>query len=213
MFACWWLFSVCLVGQVSRIPPPPIDIPPPATSPAKSISGDENRSTGFSRKSVDKPVRSWESHWGESPRIIRPAVTSDQLVADALALPIDGSITGRPISLLSAVAAVPDRARQLEAVHAYWRLVEATGDRQGECIRSQLIRRCLGVWLSQLDVFPRERVQCRRSIGSRRYWLTWPTQDEIHQQSEYRCQTDRQNSIFAAGRLFYIFGWAESTER
>jgi hypothetical protein len=49
-------------------------------------------------------------------------------MADAVSLPTDGSISGRPISLLSVIAAVPDRAKQLEAVHAYWRLVQAIGD-------------------------------------------------------------------------------------
>ena len=128
MFACSWLLSVCLVGQVSRIPPPPIDIPPPATSPAKSISGDESaRSTGFSRNPTDRPSEVGKAI-GANPANNSARATSDQLVADALALPIDGSITGRPISLLTAVAAVRDRARQLEAVHAYWRLAEAIGD-------------------------------------------------------------------------------------
>jgi hypothetical protein len=54
--------------------------------------------------------------------------TTDQLLADAIAPPIGGSITGRPISLLTTIAAMPDRQRQLEAVHAYWRLAQAVGD-------------------------------------------------------------------------------------
>ena len=77
-----------------------------------------------------RPIRPAEvgAAVGANSTNISARATSEQLVADALALPTDGTITGRPISLLTAVAAVPDRAQQLEAVHAYWRLVEAIGD-------------------------------------------------------------------------------------
>ncbi len=106
MHLCSWILAVCLVGQIDRIPDPPFAVQPPATE-RPTIGG-----TSIAAIPAKNSTRA----------------TSDQLVADALALPTDGAITGRPISLLSAVAAVPDRARQLEAVHAYWRLVQAIGD-------------------------------------------------------------------------------------
>ncbi len=127
MYACSWLLSVCLVGQVGRIPPPPVGVQAPATAPTGAVSGGEGaRSSGFSRNTTDRPSGSGTAIGANSANTSAHA-TSDQLVVDALALPTDGTITGRPISLLTAVAAVPDRAKQLEAVHAYWRLVEAIG--------------------------------------------------------------------------------------
>jgi hypothetical protein len=106
MHLCSWLLSVYLVGQVGGIPVPPVVVQPPGA--VRPSNGD----TAIGANPAKKSTRT----------------TSEQLVADAIALPTDGSITGRPISLLSAVAAVPDRARQLEAVHAYWRLVQAIGE-------------------------------------------------------------------------------------
>jgi len=50
------------------------------------------------------------------------------LVADALALPPGSTITGQPVPLVAVVATAPDRQRQIEAVHAYWRLTEAVGE-------------------------------------------------------------------------------------
>jgi hypothetical protein len=50
------------------------------------------------------------------------------MLADTIAPPIDGAITGRPVSLLTAIAASSERPRQLAAVHAYWHLVQAIGD-------------------------------------------------------------------------------------
>src|SRR5690349_17163155 len=53
---------------------------------------------------------------------------SDQLVTEAMALPPGGSMTGQPFSLLAAISSLPDRPRQIAAVHAYWRLVQSIGD-------------------------------------------------------------------------------------
>ena len=57
---------------------------------------------------------------------LRP--TTAQLVADALSLPPGNTISGQPVPLVSVVATVLERQRQIEAVHAYWRLAEAIGE-------------------------------------------------------------------------------------
>ena len=66
------------------------------------------------------------------PAVPPPAVpaqpTTAQLVADALTLPPGSTISGQPVSLASVVATAPERQRQIEAVHAYWRLAEAVGE-------------------------------------------------------------------------------------
>src|SRR5689334_15966775 len=110
MHLCSCLLSVCLVGQVGRIPDPPVS--PPAIIPAAPMTANGAAAGGATPASISAHA----------------IATPDQLVADAIALPTDGSITGRPISLLSALSAMPDRAKQLDAVHAYWRLVQAIGD-------------------------------------------------------------------------------------
>jgi len=51
--------------------------------------------------------------------------TPPDMVAEAMVLPPGHKLTGRPLTLLTAVSSVGNRAGQLEVVHAYWRLVEA----------------------------------------------------------------------------------------
>jgi hypothetical protein len=50
------------------------------------------------------------------------------MVAEAMRLPADGTLTGQPITLLQAVASTADRRRQYEVVRAYWRLVQTVAD-------------------------------------------------------------------------------------
>ncbi len=45
-----------------------------------------------------------------------------------MSLPVGETVRGRPLTLLDALASTPDRQRQLEAVHAYWRLVAALAE-------------------------------------------------------------------------------------
>ena len=54
--------------------------------------------------------------------------TTAQLLTDALTLPPGSTISGQPVFLVSVVATAPQRQRQIDAVHAYWRLAEATGE-------------------------------------------------------------------------------------
>lgn len=58
----------------------------------------------------------------------RLRLTPPELVAEAVTLPPGSTLTGRPLSLLTAVAAAQDRRQQFEAVHAYWRLVETVAE-------------------------------------------------------------------------------------
>ena len=79
-------------------------------------------------------------------RVVQPPVTParatiPQLVADALALPPGSTIIGQPVSLASVVATVPERQRQIEAVHAYWRLAEALGEYHFSHERQQRLAR------------------------------------------------------------------------
>jgi len=49
-------------------------------------------------------------------------------IAQALELPADAALTGRPLALADVLASAPDRRRQLEATRAYWGLVQAVGE-------------------------------------------------------------------------------------
>ena len=56
-----------------------------------------------------------------APHRSKPA----EMVAEAIAIPPGGALTGQPLSLLSALGSTADRRQQLEVAHAYWRLAEA----------------------------------------------------------------------------------------
>ena len=122
-----WLLSSLLVGQIGAIPPLPVTTPPPTsnpsgpTVPAATFPGTPAAGGAIISQPLTAP-----------PRSVQPAApakaTTAQLVADALALPSGSTITGQAVSLVSVVATVPDRPRQIEAVHAYWRLAEAVGE-------------------------------------------------------------------------------------
>lgn len=68
-----------------------------------------------------------------APTATAPAASSlrrtpPEMVADLLRLPEGSAVTGRAASLLDVLASARDRARQLETVHAYWRLMQAVGE-------------------------------------------------------------------------------------
>jgi hypothetical protein len=62
-------------------------------------------------------------------------------VTDALTLPPGSTISGQPVFLVSVVATVPQRQRQIDAVHAYWRLAEAAGEFRVSYERQQRLAR------------------------------------------------------------------------
>ncbi len=51
--------------------------------------------------------------------------TPPEMVAEALKLPPQSKLTGRPLRLLTAISSAPDRWQQLHVTVAYWRLVQA----------------------------------------------------------------------------------------
>jgi len=55
----------------------------------------------------------------------RHRLTPPEMAAEALVLPPEGRLTGRPLSLLAALSSTADRRQQIEVTHAYWRLAEA----------------------------------------------------------------------------------------
>ncbi|MBN2023657.1 MAG: hypothetical protein JW809_12800 [Pirellulales bacterium] len=54
-----------------------------------------------------------------------PAVTPPEMVTRAMALPADGSLSGRPLTLTEAMASAADAPAQAEVAHDYWRLTAA----------------------------------------------------------------------------------------
>lgn len=104
-----WLLSAWLIGQTGGGPTAPVIVNPPTTLPARTMPGSVQV-----QPATTQPEKS--------------RATADQLVTEALALPPSESIAGQPMSLATVLASLPDRQRQTEAVHAYWRLVQATGD-------------------------------------------------------------------------------------
>ncbi len=58
------------------------------------------------------------------PHAARPAEMVDQ----AMLLPANSAVAGRPLGLLAAIQSTADRRGQLEIVRSYWRLVEAVGE-------------------------------------------------------------------------------------
>ncbi len=98
---------LCLLGQAGNgLQPTPNDLESPAEMPHRPRPAS---------LPVELPA--------EAPHSYRP--TPPELVADALMLPPGHTLTGQPVTLASALAAVRDPAQQLEVVRAYWRLAEA----------------------------------------------------------------------------------------
>ncbi len=61
---------------------------------------------------------------GETPPQ-RRRLTAEEMVAEAIALPADSRLAGRPLTLGGALSSTADRRRQLDVAHAYWRLMQA----------------------------------------------------------------------------------------
>ncbi len=128
MPVCSSLFAWLLVSQiggspstgVTAAPPPPN--PPGQAVPAATYPGTPAIGGALIREPA--AVRTG----AVSPSAAPPRATAAQLLADALSLPPGSTIVGQPVSLASVVATAPERSRQIEAVHAYWRLAEALGD-------------------------------------------------------------------------------------
>jgi len=80
------------------------------------------------------PVATGSAEPALSPNLTAPAAakplakTPPELVAEALVPRPGAELAGQPLSLAGALASSPDRARQLDTVRAYWRLVEAVGE-------------------------------------------------------------------------------------
>ncbi len=64
-----------------------------------------------------------------------------EIVAGAFAAPDSGTLAGRPVTLLEALASARDKARQLAAVHKYWRLAEAVGEYAAQREAAEQLRR------------------------------------------------------------------------
>ena len=126
-----WLLSSLLVSQIGGNPSVPRD---------RGSAHDQSAWAGDSSRNLSGNPCHWrgsdsragrgcrpECHCAHTPAVPLRATTA-QLVADALTLPPGSTISGQPVSLASVVATVPERQRQIEAVHAYWRLAEALGE-------------------------------------------------------------------------------------
>jgi len=122
-----------MIGQAGGGPAAPSTYPP-ATLPARTMPADDGaRSSGISRNAEEPPE-------GGTTNATRRA-TPEQLISEAMAQPAQGTLAGQPLSLVSAIAAARDRPRQLEAVHAYWRLLQAIGDHHYLLERQQRLAR------------------------------------------------------------------------
>ena len=102
-----------LLGQASDAVLPPLS-EPPRKEPAvlqPLIASDVTRA--IPPASIDA---------SRNPR--RPP----ELVDEAIRLPADSALTGRPLTLLGALGSTRERRRQLEIVRAYWRLVETAAE-------------------------------------------------------------------------------------
>ena len=146
-----WLLSSLLVGQIGGNPTVPVTSPPPMTNPrgpavpAATYPGNPTNSGIIVHPSVGQ-VFNRSQPVAVPARVVQPPAvpvraTTAQLVADALTLPPGHTLSGRPVSLLSVMATVPQRQRQIEAVHAYWRLAEAVGEYHFSHERQQRLAR------------------------------------------------------------------------
>ena len=64
---------------------------------------------------------------GSAPTSAHPP-RSQEMVAEAMILPVGSAVTGQPLTLLSALSATTDRGQQLQIVRAYWRLAQAVAE-------------------------------------------------------------------------------------
>ena len=143
-----WLLSSLLVSQIGGNPSPGVAAAPPATVPAATYPAAPASGGAPIRQPAPAVVVGPDAATPSAApaRVVQAPVpplraTTPQLVADALTLPPGGTITGRPVSLASVVATAPERQRQIEAVHAYWRLAEALGEYHFSHERQQRLAR------------------------------------------------------------------------
>ncbi len=104
-----WLLCTLLIGQAAD--------GQPLVIPAQAMPGG-----GINNAPPGHPL----AGRGTTNKAAR--ATADQLLAEALTPPAGNSINNQHLPLLSAIASFPDRPRQREAIHGYWRLVQAVGD-------------------------------------------------------------------------------------
>jgi hypothetical protein len=115
-----WLLSTLLIGQAADGPPLAI--------PAQATPGESASSTGIGRNPAEQPGGGTNYAPARGGTTNKAAhATADQMVAEALP-PAENSTSSQRLPLISAITAVPDRTRQLEAIHGYWRLVRSVGD-------------------------------------------------------------------------------------
>ena len=55
-------------------------------------------------------------------------VQPQEIVAEAMLLPVGSAVTGQPLTLLAALGSTSDRNQQLQIVRTYWRLTQAIAD-------------------------------------------------------------------------------------
>ena len=140
-----WLLSSLLISQIGGNPSIPVTVAPPTPAsrgsalPAATYPGTPSIDVTPNHEPGAPPAQVVQSPAAPAAvervatashgtRATPPRATTPQLVADALILPPGSTVSGRPVSLLSVVATAPERPRQIEAVHAYWRLTEALGE-------------------------------------------------------------------------------------
>ena len=131
-----------LLAQVPPAAATKQGVPPPAnptdSKPAGSPAAPDILSpSGGLPKAKAEGAASPPSTGGLAPPIASGAepeagpaarASAAEIVAGAFAAPDSGTLAGRPLTLLEALASARDRARQLAVVHKYWRLAEAVGE-------------------------------------------------------------------------------------
>lgn len=105
-----------------------------ATVPAPVNPGDAEPKRVVGEATADRsatsPSKSLAPAKIETPSktaVPRRAVAAET-IAGLFAVPVSGTLAGRPLTLLDAESAATDRTRQAAVVHAYWRLAAALGE-------------------------------------------------------------------------------------
>lgn len=124
-----FLITASLLGQAGARTPRPArprsEGTPRAAAPATPVDA-ENRPT----LSPDEETGSMDATLEDPSRPLvdvkrpKPRVSARELVAETLAPPKSGGLTGRSVSLATALSHAP-RGQHLEAARSYWRLVTA----------------------------------------------------------------------------------------
>ena len=88
-----------------------------------------------------------------------------EVVAKLFALPADGLVAGRPITLLEALGSARDRSEQAEAARAYWQLSAALGHYRVAHDAAERLRR-LEPRVEDVPVFRAARAKSAESLRS-----------------------------------------------